>query len=92
MRYLIEFWPALLPLLMCLLWVWRKRARARADGFGVPPLHHGPWLWALLASAGIVVALLFWLGASTEGVKGEYVPPHMENGRLIPGHIERGAP
>ncbi len=41
-----------------------------------------------LAGLAIAVAGLFLLGFFSERHRGAYVPAHIEDGRLIPGHIE----
>ncbi len=41
-----------------------------------------------LAGLAIAVAGLFLLGIFSERHGGAYVPAHIENGRLIPGHME----
>jgi len=89
--FLFRFWPVLVPLLIYWLWHLSVARRAVKAGLPAPHFREGPWYWAVLASllTGIVCFLL--LGASSEGMTGEYVPPHMENGTLVPGH-ERKAP
>jgi hypothetical protein len=89
-RILIEIaLPFLLPSLLYLGWWWligRKRRAAR----GLPDfLHRGPWLWLMLAGAVLLGAVLS-LGALTGRgpTTGRYVPPHSENGRVVPGHVE----
>jgi hypothetical protein len=43
-----------------------------------------------LALAGLAVAVagLFLLGFFSERHRGSYVPAHIEDGRLVPGHME----
>jgi hypothetical protein len=35
---------------------------------------------------------LLWFGLSRSLDQGVYVPPHFENGRLVPGHTEPTRP
>ncbi len=79
MAWLLEALLFLVPLLGYLAW--------RRMNPGVEP---GARL-VLAAAAGVVLALagLFWFGLSRSLEGGVYVPPHMENGQLIPGHTER---
>ena len=49
----------------------------------------GPWFWTILLSALIVVLCLFALGVFSPETKGEYVPPHLENGTVVPGKVDR---
>lgn len=88
-RFLVELWPATLPLLLYALWMFTRRIRALKCGGEVPAWLSGPWLKAVLASAGIMVLLMLLYGASMEPVKGEYIPPHMKNGVLVPGTVEQ---
>lgn len=52
-----------------------------------------PWTF-LFASGLVLVAASFviWGIAEGSGEQGVYVPPHVENGRVVPGHVDAGAP
>ena len=52
-----------------------------------------PWTF-LFASGLVLVAASFVIWGVTEGSgqQGVYVPPHVENGRVVPGHVDPGAP
>ena len=52
-----------------------------------------PWTF-LFASGLVLVAASFLIWGITEGSgeQGVYVPPHVEDGRVVPGHVEAGAP
>jgi hypothetical protein len=41
-----------------------------------------------LAGLALAVASIFFLGFFAEKHRGAYVPAHIENGRLMPGHAE----
>ncbi|MBI1328452.1 MAG: hypothetical protein GC166_00965 [Alphaproteobacteria bacterium] len=64
------------------LWLTHKRT-------GAPPQHPTPWTWLFGAGLVIVIASFIWLGL-VEGDKtgGRYVAPHVENGKIVPGHVE----
>jgi heme/copper-type cytochrome/quinol oxidase subunit 3 len=66
------------------------RLSKRNEG-GPAPAH--PWSM-LFISGLILVAASFVIWGVTEGSgqQGVYVPPHLENGRVVPGHVETGAP
>ena len=78
--------PLILPSVLYLAWMWLVGSSERGEPAAWGAL---PWLW--LAAIGVVLlaAVLFVVtvhfGTSTPGV---YVPPRLENGRIIPGHIE----
>ncbi|MDX2074266.1 MAG: DUF6111 family protein [Alphaproteobacteria bacterium] len=86
--FLLRFWPVLIPLLVYAVWMVAVRTKARKAGAPVPHFREGPWFWALVASLGVGVVLLLSFGLSHESVKGEYIPPHMENGRIVPGEVK----
>jgi len=89
LRFLIfRFWPVWIPLIIYGLWLYAVRRKAEKAGKPKPLFRDGPWYWAVLASLLIAAGCFIFLGTSIEPRKGDYVPPHMEQGRLIPGHIE----
>ncbi len=58
-----------------------------------PPFSRAPWskgTVSLLTLAGLSAAIIFmvFFGLFAERHHGAYVPAHIENGRLVPGHIE----
>ena len=62
---------------------------AKRDENAPAPQH--PWT-ILFASGLVLVAASFLIWGITEGAgeQGVYVPPHVENGRVVPGHVEPG--
>lgn len=86
---LFRFWPVLIPLIAYWLW-WRMVGRkATIDGKPVMRFRDGPWYWAVLSSLLIAVACFIFLGQeATRGTTGNYIPPHMENGAIVPGQVE----
>ncbi len=77
--------PLVLPLALYLGWVvcWG----AAHEGAGVS-WSAVPWLWLAFAGLGllamVLVVVTVGFGTPQQGV---YVPPHLENGRIVPGHI-----
>ena len=77
--------PLLLPTAVYLLW--QQFARWPEGGDGV---HWNALPWAWLAGVGalllvmVLSAVIVGFGTSQPGA---YVPPRLENGRIIPGHI-----
>jgi hypothetical protein len=45
-------------------------------------------LWLTIAGLGVVVLSLVATGLLADRETGAYVPTHMENGRLVPGHFK----
>lgn len=87
--FLMRFWPVLIPLLAYVIWMLRARRCARKAGCAMPHFFRdGPWFWTLVACLGLAVAMFMLFGLSNEGNKGEYVPPHLENGAVIPGTVQ----
>jgi hypothetical protein len=89
-RVLLQYvLPLLLPTIIWLLWwLMLGRHRAAADGV-VTRLEHGPWFWLILGGLALLGLSLIYT-AMTHGFdpQGKYVPPHWENGRVVPGRIE----
>lgn len=89
-RILIEYvLPLLLPSLLYVAW-WNLYGRRAAAAGGTPALlREGPWFWLILAGLGLAAAALIagaLMGGSEPG--GTYIPPRLEDGRVIPGRVE----
>jgi len=87
--FILRFWPVLIPLLVYVLWMINVRSRARKAGEPLPHFRDGPWFWAVVASLCLGIAIFLFLGLSHESNKGEYLPPHMENGKIVPGQVKK---
>jgi hypothetical protein len=78
--------PLLLPTALYLVWVTTLR-RSRRNGMTLWTAL--PWMWLAGAGIGLLAIVLFVVtvhfGAPQEGV---YVPPRLQNGHIVPGHIE----
>lgn len=85
--FLFRFWPVLIPLIVYWLWQMRARRIAKKNGAPEPRFRDGPWYWALLASLLTGVGCFLLLGLTHERNDGRYIPPHMENGTVIPGKV-----
>jgi hypothetical protein len=92
LRILLEVvLPIVLPTLIYLGYVRveRRRAAAAGDPAPLPWWASAPWL--VLAGAGVATAavvLSVIVLRSGDPIHGRYVPAHMENGTLVPGHVE----
>jgi hypothetical protein len=90
-RILLEYvLPIALPTLIYFAWLAAERRRQARLGKGEPPRwQDAPWLW--LGGLGLVLAAVITIGFALlrgEGTEGRYVPPRLEGGRIVPGHVE----
>jgi hypothetical protein len=67
---------------------WRLSTREEST-----PAPRHPWT-ILFASGLVLVAASFLVWGITEGAgqQGRYVPPHVVDGRIVPGHFETDTP
>ncbi len=81
--------PLVLPALGYLAWNWLQLRRSLKEGRASPPPGFADMPWLILAGAGVSLAMLTLLAlvlfedGSSPG--GTYIPPHIEDGKLIPG-------
>ncbi len=81
--------PLLLPVLGYLAWNWLQLRRTMAGHRAEPPPGFADTPWMILLGAGVslllvtLFALVLFGDGSSPG--STYVPPHMEDGKLIPG-------
>ncbi|HEY1961293.1 MAG TPA: DUF6111 family protein [Rhizomicrobium sp.] len=62
-------------------------SRARS----IVPTHDTPWTVLFVSGLGLVVASFVYLGLTEgESTQGRYVAPHVVNGKVVPGHVEKG--
>ena len=88
--FLTKILPLLIPLAIYVGWLIYARKRARALGTAKPSARDAPWPIMLLTGLTVLITGMITLGLFTgEKPGGIYVPPHMENGEIIRGHIER---
>lgn len=82
--------PLLLPTVLYLVWL---RSTRWSGAGGAAVWRKLPWIW--LAAIGValtaLVLVVVTVGFGT-AMRGIYVPPHYEGGRIVPGHIEPGKP
>ncbi len=86
--FLFRFWPVVIPLVVYWLWLETARRKARKTGAPVPLFRDGPWYWIIFSTLSIAVLCFLFLASGLHENKGNYVPPHMEGGKLLPGHVE----
>ena len=80
--------PLVLPTIFYFTYAWYVARRARMAGVEEPKEIDAPWSW--LIGAGVVLAAISF-GANFMGhgdaPGGVYVPPHMEDGKIVPGRV-----
>ena len=75
----------LLPLVLYFSYVYvRRRSMPNSE-----IVANAPIFWLLAAGTGLMLVGLVVLGQWESGeLKGRYVPPRIEDGRIVPGHFE----
>jgi len=81
--------PILLPTLLYALWLAAERRRVETAGSGGRSRWaEAPWVWLLALGvffAGIIAVAFAFFGG--ESIEGQYVPPQIKDGAIIPGHV-----
>jgi len=89
-RILLEYLlPFFLPTALYAAWVFWQRRRAASVGGAGPAWEEGPWFWLLAAGAVLAVSAIvatIVLSGAPPGAK--YVPPVLEDGKVVHGHFE----
>ncbi|HEY2446445.1 MAG TPA: DUF6111 family protein [Rhizomicrobium sp.] len=74
----------LLPFVLYGVWLLLIRLREKTPG------PHTPWTGLVVAGLALVAASFVFVGLTEgESTSGVYVPPHVEHGRIVPGHVEK---
>ncbi len=82
--------PLIAPTIVFFVWSWFQARRARAEARHEPIPAWQTWPWGRLVLTGAVLAILTLstFALLREGGPGmQYVPPHMEDGELVPGQF-----
>lgn len=69
---------------------WWQRQRAVQAGQDMPPplLNSAPWFWLILTGVMLFgVALVLWALLAGAPPGSVYVPPHTEDGQVVPGYF-----
>ena len=85
-RMIYELLLFLLPFALYGIY-WRLSGRGRSEDV------QRPHPWATLFISGLVLvaaSFVLWAYEDGETASGTYVPPHVENGRIVPGHVDPG--
>ncbi len=93
--FLIYVLPLLAPSVVYVLWcLWQiKRSSGSVEGDLRSVVRRAPWVKLAAIGFGLLVVVLV-IAALTGGEPPHeaYNPPHLENGRVVPGEIHRDAP
>jgi hypothetical protein len=95
LRVLLEYVvPIVLPSLLYLAWLAYENRRIARGGEGVlRRWQEGPWAWLFAAGVALAVSGTLMLTLLRgNGIEGRYVPPRVEDGRIVPGHVEPAQP
>jgi bacteriorhodopsin len=85
LQYLL---PLILPTVIYLIWALAIRDSGSGKKLATI-LREGPWFWLIVAGMLLAGASLVFTALSRGGdPTGRYVAPRLEDGRVIPGHIE----
>jgi bacteriorhodopsin len=88
-RALLQY---LLPLILptVLYFIWALAIRDSGSGKKLATiLREGPWFWLIVAGMLLAGASLVFTALSRGGDPGgRYIAPRLEDGRVVPGHIE----
>ena len=81
----LRFLLIAVPLTIYGLWLFLMRWRPGH----VPP--KTPWTLLFIAGLALFAAsFLFWRFSEAPDTSGTYVAPQLENGKIVPGHVEPG--
>jgi hypothetical protein len=86
--------PILLPAGLYMLWLVAEQRRIAAAG-GALPRHWVEAPWLRLLAVGVLLAGLLAMALALFGgdsIQGDYVPPQIKDGRIVPGHVVPRAP
>jgi 4-amino-4-deoxy-L-arabinose transferase-like glycosyltransferase len=76
--------PLELPTALYVLWA---VSAGRVDMAAAAPWRELPWTWLGAIGVVLVVAVLAYAVEFGGTKEGTYVPPHLENGHVVPGHV-----
>jgi len=90
MRFFLTYvLPLLMPTVLYLLYLVISRRIMSGQGELAEALRRVPWLWLFGGGLVLVGVSLTIYSLSTGGeTHRPYVPPHVEDGRVVPGRLE----
>lgn len=79
--------PLITPIALYVAWAWyshKKGEKTIGESF-----EKGPWVWLLAMGVALMLVGLLVFRQVGSGHPGEtYIPPHVEDGKVVPGHFE----
>ncbi len=76
------------PFAVYALWLFIDRRIAKTPRAGAKlAWRDAPWTWLTMAGLVLMIASLVVLGQSSGEQPGEYVPPHVVDGKVIEGEV-----
>jgi len=75
------------PFVLTLIWLWAIRK--------IKPSDVEVRIWIYTSVAGVVLILLslvIWRENSGQPPGGEYIPPHLQDGEVVPGYFKQNRP
>ena len=89
-RFIVQYViPLLLPTLVFIAWLVLTRKAGENREETLARLQGGPWYWLVVAGFALMSAGLIYLGLNAGSPpESVYVPPSVEDGRVIPGHMK----
>lgn len=91
MRFVLSYvLPFLVPFAGYGVWLaFARQAAIRRAAGTLPRWQDAPWTWLTVTGVAFVVIALFGLGLlGDRSTEGTYVPPHVVDGEVVPGHVE----
>jgi hypothetical protein len=85
---LFRLWPALIPIILYVLWMRWRNHTARKNGLAEMRLREGPWVIAVLCSMAIGALMLVLVGLEGDKVGTNYQPPRLVDGKIVEGHFD----
>ena len=85
LKILLKFLPIIVPIIIFIIWYLIQKIRKKK------PIELNQTLFMLMFFSSIIVFIFIVVGMriySQEDIDGQYVPPKMIDGDLIPGHFE----
>lgn len=86
---LLKAWPALIPIILYVLWLGYRRRKARQNGEALPGFFSGPWALTFAASLALLATSLIFYGLQQPSDSGtSYRPAELIDGQLIKDRFE----